>query len=303
MIKILKNSFLILNKNLWLLFLFMTINYIGIVYFSFLFSNANSIPKLLIGIVTLIFIVIAGISGFFNTLKNTIDSFYEKKEVSNFDLLKSFPKGVAQYILPALGILILYFIITTVVFGFALQFGKHFIGLFSFDSQALLKAFGSVEELAEFQKMMTPDDIIRLTRWHLLYVLVSSVLTYLFLYWLPEVFYKTSNPVIALGSALKKSLVHPIITVKLFLAVILINLATSVIMAIMLPISFLMFLVYFVYFYGFLFILILMFNYFRVNFVLEKTPILVMGEPLQDEFDSKKEETPQPDEPDEDEEE
>ena len=102
MIKILKETFAILNKNLWLLFLFMTISYIGLVYFSVLRASAHNTLQIIVGIITLLFIVVAGVAGFFHTLRSTIDA---DAKSPRLELLKTFPKGVSEYFLPALGII------------------------------------------------------------------------------------------------------------------------------------------------------------------------------------------------------
>lgn len=61
---ILKETFSILNRNLWLLFLFMTISYIGVIYFSIIRAAAHTPVQMLVAGVTLLFIAVAGVAGF-----------------------------------------------------------------------------------------------------------------------------------------------------------------------------------------------------------------------------------------------
>ncbi len=264
MIKILKETFAILNKNLWLLFLFMTISYIGLIYFSVLRASAHNTFQITVGIITLLFIVVAGVAGFFHTLRSTIDA---EDKTPRLELLKTFPKGVSEYFLPALGIIVIYLIITTLAFSAAMFIGKALIGTFSFTPEELGKAMGSVESLAEFQKNVSPDDLLKLSQWHLLYLVLSSILTYLLIYWLPETFYQTKNSILSLWRAVKKVIFNPLQTLLLLITLVLINILTSVIMALFMPVPILTFLVYFVYFYGLLYILILTFNFYRNKFV------------------------------------
>lgn len=263
MIKILKETFVILNKNLWLLFLFMIISYIGLVYFSVLRASADTIVQISVGVITLLFIVVAGVAGFFHTLRATVDS----NEAQGYELVKNFPKGVSEYFLPALGIIVIYLIITFVCFSGAMLLGKNIIGTFSFSPEDLAKAMSSVEALSEFQKHVTPEDVLKLSQWHLLYLVISSILTYLLIYWLPETFYKTKNSFLSLWCALKKVVLNPLKTFQLFISLALINIIISLIIALMMPVPFLEFLVYFVYFYGFLYILLLTFNFYRHKFI------------------------------------
>ena len=165
--------------------------------------------------------------------------------------------------------------------------GKNLIGTFSFTPEELGKAMGSVEALAEFQKNVSPEDLLKLSKWHLLYLTLSSILTYLLIYWLPETFYKTKNSVLSLWRAVKKVVLNPLITLQLLITLVLINIITSVIMALFMPIPVLTFLVYFVYFYGLLYILILTFNFYRNKFV--ETEKIYIAEEVAEEEDEQEE--------------
>ncbi len=66
---------------------------------------------------------------------------------------------------------------------------------------------------------------------------------------------------------MKKVIFNPLQTLLLLITLVLINILTSVIMALFMPVPILTFLVYFVYFYGLLYILILTFNFYRNKFV------------------------------------
>ncbi len=280
--KILKETFNILNRNLWLLFLFMTVSYVGLIYFGIIRSAANSVPELAIGVVTLLFIAVAGVAGFFHTMRSTVDSAYSNEDISNFDLLKTFPKGVSAYFFPALGLILIYLLITFLMFNLAIVIGKNLIGMFSFSPEDLTKAFNSVETLVEFQKNISPEDLAKLSKWHLLYMVVTSIMTYLLIFWLPETFYNTKNPLLSLFRAVKKVLLNPLKTLQLFVIIILINVAVSLVMALLLPFPILMFLVYFVYFYGLLYVFMLIFNVYREKFVIREVTAELVEEETED---------------------
>lgn len=266
--KIIKETFNILNKNLWLLFLFMTISYIGVIYFSIIRVAAHTTFQLIVAGFTLLFIAVAGVAGFFNTLKNTVDLEYnpaKREEFSGFELLKSFPRGVSEYFLPSLGIVLLYLVITFIMFNVALIIGSKFIGMFSFTPEDLSKAFVSMEALAEFQKNLSPEDLAKLAGWHLLYMVITSVMTYLLIYWLPETFYNTKNSALALFRGIKKVVTNPLCALKLFVVIVMVNIFTSVLMAVLMPIPVLMF-----YFYGLVYILMLIFNFYREKYVIRE---------------------------------
>ncbi len=287
--KILKETFAILNKNLWLLFLFMTISYIGVIYFSIIRAAAHTPVEMIIAGVTLLFIAVAGVAGFFNTLRSTLDLEYnvvKREDFSGFELLKTFPRGVSDYFLPALGIILIYLLITFLMFNVAILIGSKLIGMFSFSPEDLTKAMSSMEALAEFQKNISPEDMAKLSKWHLLYMLITSIMTYFLIYWLPETFYNTKNSILALFRAVKKVLMNPLHTLQLFVVIILINILTSVLMAVLLPIPVLMFLVYFIYFYGLVFVLMLIFNYYREKFVIREFIAEVVEEEPENDADS-----------------
>lgn len=140
--------------------------------------------------------------------------------------------------------------------------------MFSFTAEDLSKALTSVEALSEFQKSIQPDDLAKLSKWHLLYVGFTSLMTYLLIYWLPEVFYNTKNALLAFFKAVQKAIMSPFRTLKLFCLVVLVNILTSVVMTLMLPFPLVFFLAYFVYFYGLLYVLMLIFNYYKREFTV-----------------------------------
>lgn len=289
MIKLLKDTFFILNRNFWLLFIFMTISYFCIVYFSILRSAANTPLEIIIGVITLLLLVTVGVAGFFFSLTSTINAEYSEKLAPRIELLKTFPKGVSEYFLSALGIVLIYLLITSLVFGGTVLLGKYLIGDFSFSAKELANAMNSVEALNEFQKNIPVEDWVKLSKWHLLYLIVSSILTYLFIYWLPETFFKTKNPIVSLWGSLKKVFLNPIKTFKLFIALVIINIVTSLIMALIMPIPFLAFLVYLLYFYSFLYILLLTFVYYRSIYV-ETTQAIVENTEKEEEINEGNEE-------------
>jgi len=283
MVKILKETMSIINKNLWLLFLFMTISYLALVYFSILKNSANSLFFVVFGLITLFLIAVVGVAGFFNTLKSTIFSYYKDKDEENIDLIKSFPKGVAEYFFSAFGIIVIYFISTMLMFGFIYVLGTKFIGTFSFSLNELSEALVSTEKMAEFTKNLSLDDFSILTNWYFLYVAVTSVFTYLLLFWLPETFYNTKNSLISFVKAVGKSFFNPAKTLKLFFTIVLINIFSSVLMSLMLPIPILSLFVYFVYFYSLLYVITLIFNYYRYMFCEEN--VIVTNVPAENEED------------------
>jgi len=259
MLKTIKNTFVLINKNLWLLFLFMTICYLGIVYFSILKASANSIAALLFGFLTLLLIAVAGIAGFFGTLRSTV----EKVE----NPIKCFTKSVGEYFLSSVGILFIYSIISFLIFITVVVTGTKIIGMFSFSLDDLAKAFESVEALTAFQNNISEADLLKLSQWHLLYIAITSIVTFLFIHWIPEVFFKTKNPFVALYEALKKMFYNALKTFQLFLTVVVFNMIFSIIVAFLLLVPQLEIFVYFIYFYGLLFIVTLIFEFYNENFV------------------------------------
>ena len=284
--KILKETMTIINKNLWLLFLFMTVSYFGLVYFSMLKSSANTLPKMLFGLVTLFLIIIVGIAGFFSTLRATVDAETSVTDKENIDVIRAFPKGVAEYFGTSCGIIFIYMLISTLMLLITYFIGMKFVGMFSFSMKEFSDALINMETLTKFMHNISVEDFVKLTKWHMIYAGISSLFTYLLLYWLPETFYVIKNPFLSLFSAVKKSILNPLKTLALFFTIVLINFAISILISLMLPIPILSLFVYFVYFYGLLFIMTLMFNYYRANFI--KKPVVANG----DEFikqDSEKE--------------
>lgn len=275
--KILKETMTIINKNLWLLFLFMTVSYFGLVYFSMLKASANSLPKMLFGVITLFLIVIVGIAGFFSTLRATVDAETSVSDKENIEVIRAFPKGVAEYFGTSCGIIFIYMLISTLMFLITYFIGMKYVGMFSFSMKEFSDALINMETLTKFMNNISAEDFIKLTKWHMIYAGVSSLFTYLLLYWLPETFYATKNPFLSLFLAVKKSILNPLKTLVLFFTIVLINFAISISISLMLPVPILSLFIYFVYFYGLLSIMTLLFNYYRTNFI-EKTIVDISGD-------------------------
>ena len=249
-------------------------------------ASANTLPKMLFGLVTLLLIIIVGIAGFFSTLRATVDAETSVTDKENIEVIRAFPKGVAEYFGASCGIIFIYMLISTLMLLITYFIGMKYVGMFSFSMKEFSDALINMETLTKFMHSISVEDFVKLTKWHMIYAGISSLFTYLLLYWLPETFYVIKNPFLSLFYAVKKSILNPLKTLALFFTIVLINFAISILISLMLPIPILSLFVYFVYFYGLLFIMALMFNYYRANFI--EKPVVANG----DEFikqDSEKE--------------
>lgn len=214
MYKILKNTLDILNKNLWLIFVFAILLYIILIYLGMINGNTPYFWQFILAVITFIALVTISVAGYLGIVKEILLNPEDeiKKELGNI-----FPKSIAQYFLPVNGFVAIGFIVFVTAFLITNIIGVKLIGMFSFSSEALMGALNSADAINEFMKLFTPEDLVKVRMWHIFYSLLWVLGSYLCIYWLPVILFKISNPFWAFIEAIKSSFKKPL---KTFLLVI-----------------------------------------------------------------------------------
>ena len=197
MIKNIKNSFDLIIKNsavmqpiiLFILFL---------MFFN-MFMGMNVLYNPNMGIIFIILSVLlfsAFISGWLYTIKYAVDNYkkFDKKDPEyavkigkyNIDTLKKFFIGVGEYFIPALFVVI----ISIVTSNLLIYAGLKLLHINNLDF--LIKSFSA----------QTAQDLPKFNLTQAIFLMYIALITFVFhfitLFWLPEIFYKTKNSIIAL---------------------------------------------------------------------------------------------------------
>ena len=148
-------------------------------------------------------------------------------------LISEFPQYVGEYFLSSLGLIFIIFLINLLFVVFIYLAGMHFIGNPGISSTAFLKAAADTETLKAFIYSLTTYQLKKLCSWNLL---IISGITFgyftMFLY-IPALFFKTKNPIIAYFISLKnlfgKKIIHnALLYFLIFILYILISLMSAV---------------------------------------------------------------------------
>ena len=62
----------------------------------------------------------------------------------------------------------------------------------------------SPQEMKVFLDSLTDTQLLKLSQWNLLFMAATSFISFIFMLWIPEIIYKTVNPLIALFRSIKK---------------------------------------------------------------------------------------------------
>lgn len=213
---LLKKAVKITNDNIILaipLILFM-----WIINFYSLFSKytVDTVPELILASITVLFMVGAFLAGWFYMIKNAIEL---SKKVFILDtdraratvnLIKLIPAGIGKYFLSFVGMYIILFFIQVLVTLIVFSIGIHTIGTLDAATTQQIQSFAldqtkaSEIAMAQFIDSLTPQQIAFFGKWSLLFMSVSSAAFFLIVLWIPEIIYKTQNPLLALWRAIKK---------------------------------------------------------------------------------------------------
>ena len=183
-------------------------------------------------------------------------------------LIKVFPEGVGEYILPVLGSIVVLSVFFGVTGFLTLKAGSHFIGNPHIDFGRLAKIGNDMTAAKSFMESLSPIQIKQLLRWNQLFLIyITSSYFILFLY-IPAIFYKSANSIKAFFISLRDLFSKKIIkTTGVFLIIFLANILISMLTAISGSNAIMSFVVTLLGFYILTASVIGIFSYYNNNFV------------------------------------
>lgn len=215
MFKTIKEAFKITNYNIILTIPLILFVKIFDLYSVFTGYSIDSIPKIFITsfVVLLMFGIFCSawlflIKGAVEISKKifVIDSDRTKE---TFNLFKSVFKGIHKYFLSFVGVYAVFAVIQIILSPVVYIAGIELIG--NLDSVSLtnaqdlaLQAANENNSMAVLIDSLTPEQIIFFAKWSLLFMLMTSVVMYLLMLWIPEILYNTLNPIKALFKSIGK---------------------------------------------------------------------------------------------------
>ena len=272
MIKLFKDAVKITNENIILatpliLFMWLLSMYVG---FSKL--SVNNIWLALLSFVTTIFMTAAFFAGWFYMVKKAINLSKETfvlesdKAKATFNLIKKVPAGIGKHFGSFLGMIMLAILIIAVVGAITFKIGMALIGNLGLDPSAVKEVLNSTADMKAFLDTLTFEQLIKLNNWNLLILGVTSLMSFLFMLWIPEIVYKSRNPFMAIFRSIKKIFQKPWKALKLFIFTSVLNFVLSFINTFSFVNSAIYFIMMIIYFYFLVYLVVLLFLYYDREF-------------------------------------
>ncbi len=177
--------------------------------------TVDSTHELILASVTVLFMSGAFFASWFYMVKEAIDLSKQvfvldaDRAKATMNLFKALPVGIGKYFLSFVGFYIILFFIQIFATPIVYLLGVNIIGGLDAASMQSLQLIAmdpstTNQSMAAFIDKLTPEQIIFFGKWSLLFMLVTSVIMYFLMFWIPEIIYKTINPLVALWRSIVK---------------------------------------------------------------------------------------------------
>ena len=228
MLKILREALKITNSNIILTIPLIIFVKVFDLYSAYSRYNLDSMPKLVIASVTVLLMFAVFCPSWLYMIKGAVEN---SKKIfvldsgetkASINLFKTMPEGIGKFFLSFIGVYAIFAIIQIVLSPFVYVLGIKLIG--SMDNVVLtntqemaLSAASENNSMAVLIDNLTPEQIVFFAKWSLLFMVLTSVVMFLLMLWIPEILYKSPNPLKALFKSWGKLFKHPFETLRLFL--------------------------------------------------------------------------------------
>lgn len=266
-----KSSFGIVWKNLILtqppiLFLLVMSLLIG----GFNRFAANSYV-LMVFVASLAFLSIAFLAGWFNMVKKTIafeldDSISsEDKAVKSFGLVKHFFPGVGEYFLPILGAILFFIVMLMISSYFSLKLGVLLFGAPDVEFFKKSLEITTAPELQLYMNSLTEEKLLSILGWFTYLFVLQTIAQFILIWWIPALYYKTKNPLVALWLNFKFLFKKFFPTVGILAFLVFLNIVISLISSVFNVNSLLSLISFLLFFFYVAYYVVLIFLYYGQN--------------------------------------
>lgn len=241
--------------------------------FYFAFSNAvvNVPAEIILAFITVLFMTGAFLSGWFFMVQKAIEvskGVYvldEDRAKATMNLFKVIPLGIGKYFLSFIGMILLFLFIVTLTGAAVYKLGIHFVGNV-FTQEQLTGALTSTQDMKAFIDSLSLEQLIKLNLWNMLIMGATTILSFLFMLWVPEIIYSTVNPFTALFKSIKKVFCKFPKSIVLFIYLSFMNVIMSFLSTFALQHPLLYLLIMVIYFYFVIYVVVLVFSYYEREF-------------------------------------
>lgn len=215
MINIFKQAAKITNYNIILAIPLIVFVKLLDLYSLYSRNTVDSTHELILASVTVLFMSGAFFASWFYMVKEAIDLSKQvfvldaDRAKATINLFKALPVGIGKYFLSFVGFYIILFFIQVFATPVVYLLGVNIIGGLDTESMQNLQVIAmdpsiTNQSMAAFIDKLAPEQIIFFGKWSLLFMLITSIIMYLLMFWIPEIIYKTPNPLVALWRSVVK---------------------------------------------------------------------------------------------------
>lgn len=241
-------------------------------YLSYATGSVDSIPKLVLAIITTLVMASGFFSAWFYMVKKTLKLsnkvfVFDKDRAKAFgELIMSLPKGIGKLFLPFLGVISISAIIYGLIIAGITFLVYKYIGSVNIDLLNSNNLLVSSKELFEELSQLPREEIIVINCWYMLVLATITIVSFFFILWIPEIVYSEKNPFKALINSLKKIWLTRAKTLLLYIYINVLSFIISIFSTLLMfnPISY--FLVLLLYYYFIVYIIVLIFTYYEITF-------------------------------------
>lgn len=241
-------------------------------YLSYATGSVDSIPKLVLAIITTLVMASGFFSAWFYMVKKTLKLsnkvfVFDKDRAKAFgELIMSLPKGIGKLFLPFLGVISISSIIYGLIIAGITFLVYKYIGSVNIDLLNSNNLLVSSKELFEELSQLPREEIIVINCWYMLVLAAITIVSFFFILWIPEIVYSEKNPFKALINSLKKIWLTGAKTLLLYVYINVLSFIISILSTLLMfnPISY--FLVLLLYYYFIVYIVVLIFSYYEITF-------------------------------------
>ena len=248
MLKLIWNNFKRTNDCIILATPMVLFMFITVLYSAFIVTHAKTVNLALFSFVTLLIMICGFLAGWFYMVKKTLQLngrmfVYEKDRINALkELILTLPNGVGRLFLPFLGVVTISMFITVFVYYTTVDIIPH----------------DMLQKLADI--LLFPNYLAALL------FIITSILSFFLIVWIPEVVYTERNPIKALGNSILKTMKTFPKTLFLYIFVYMIYFLTNFSVQLLPANPIIIFISLVLYYYFTLYNVILVFTYYERNF-------------------------------------
>lgn len=194
------------NNNIIITIPLVLFVYVLDLYTNFSKPGIDNFPKLILASVTVTFMIVVFCSGWFYMIKKAVE-LSKKVFVLDLDraretlkLYKKMPEGIGELFIPFMFWYIILFVFQIFLFPAIYYIGSKLIGNFDDSFLASIQSvqLSTLNEGHYFVDSLSFEQLIFLFKWSLLLMISFSIIAFFLMLWIPEIVYKTRNPLKAL---------------------------------------------------------------------------------------------------------